>query len=57
MKSFEDFTFDELVEYEQGQILQLLLKGEFPWAVRQACDQTIRWHTAQVEKENKKRKK
>lgn len=54
-KMFEDWTFQEVVEYYQGKILKELLAGNFETAVWSAVEGSMRWHKAQTEKKPKKR--
>lgn len=42
MKALKDWTFQELVDYQQGSILKHLLKGNFENGVWLACDHAIR---------------
>lgn len=55
MKTFEEMTFDELVEWAAGHILKELIKGNFHSGVWCVCDASTRWHMAQ--EDNRKKKK
>lgn len=46
-KPFEQWTFDELVQYSQGQIVLAIPTGKFNQAVFNAMDLALRWKAAQ----------
>lgn len=56
MKPFEQWTFDELVEYCEGDILKRLIKGEFHASIWSNLDLAIRWSKEQDKPKTKKKK-
>ena len=55
IKPFEQWTFQELVEYHQGRILLQLIAGRYEGAVFDAVESTVRW--AQAQNRRKPRRK
>ncbi len=51
LNPFEEWTFDELVDYHAGAILKELIAGTLKSGVWIAMDQAIRWHREQMKKE------
>lgn len=47
LKSFEQWTFEELVRYNQANILIAIPVGDFNGAVWNACDLALRWKAEQ----------
>jgi hypothetical protein len=46
-KPFEQWTFQELVLFNQGTVLLAIPTGKFNQAIFDACDLTLRWKAAQ----------
>lgn len=46
-KPFEQWSFDELVKWNQGKIVLAIPTGEFNQAVFNAMDLALRWKAAQ----------
>lgn len=54
MKTFEEYTFEELVRYIQGRIVLAIPVGKFNEEVAYGCDLTLRWRAAQNKKQESK---
>jgi hypothetical protein len=50
MKTIEELTFDELVEWAEGEVLKELIKGKFHNAIWMVCNTAAQWHEAQSKK-------
>lgn len=56
MKQLAEYTFRELVETCEGNILQDLLQGRFHNGVYEAMNMAVRWHIEkEAQKEEQKR--
>ena len=55
--NFEDWSFEKLVQYSQGNIVLAIPVGDFNKAVWMACDLAIRWRVAQEKKQKESGKK
>ena len=53
MKTIEELTFQELVEWAEGEVLKELIKGKFHDAIWRVCDVAARWHESQQPKKKK----
>ncbi len=53
LKPFDQWSFDELVDYHAGAILTELIAGKLKSGVWLAMDQAIRWHREQMKKEKR----